>query len=49
MVGKVKTAVEDAWYENPNLTRDEAIEIVKQFKIENEINEIKRIMKAIIN
>jgi putative nucleotidyltransferase with HDIG domain len=48
IVGKAKKAVEDAWYENPDLTREDATKIVNQFKIENEINEIKRIMKSII-
>jgi len=49
LVGQVKKAVEDAWYENPELTRDDAMKIVDQFKIQNEINEIKRIMKSVIN
>lgn len=48
IVGQVKKAVEDAWYENPDLTREDAIKIVNQFKIQNEINEIKRLMKSII-
>lgn len=48
IVGQAKKAVEDAWYEDPNLTREKAIEIVNQFKVQDEINEIKRIMKAII-
>lgn len=49
LIGKVKKAIEDAWYENPNITKEDAIEIVNQFRVQNEINEIKRIMKSIIN
>lgn len=49
LVGKIMDAIQEAWYENPNLTREEAIEIVNKIKIENEVNEIKRIMKSIIN
>lgn len=48
MIGKILSAVEDAWYENPNITREQAIEIVNRMKVENNINEIKRIMKAVI-
>ena len=49
LVGKILSAIQDAWYENPNLTKEEAIEIVNKMKLEKEINEIKRIMKSIIN
>jgi putative nucleotidyltransferase with HDIG domain len=49
LVGQAKKAVEDAWYENPELSREDAEKIVNQFNIQKEINEIKRIMKAIIN
>jgi len=49
LVGKILDAIQEAWYENPNLTREEAIEIVNKIKLENEINEIKRIIKSIIN
>jgi hypothetical protein len=49
LVGKILDAVQEAWYENPNLTKEEAIEIVNKVKLENEINEIKRIIKSIIN
>lgn len=48
IVGQAKKAVEDAWYENPDLSREEAEKIVAQFKIQKEINEIKRIMKYVI-
>lgn len=49
LIGKVKKAIEDAWFENPQMTKDDAIAIVNQFRVQNEINEIKRIMKSIIN
>lgn len=49
LVGKIMDAVQEAWYENPDMTKEEAIEIVNKIKIENEVNEIKRIMKSIIN
>jgi poly(A) polymerase len=49
LVGQILDAIKEAWFENPNLTKDEAIEIVNKIKLENEINEIKRIMKSIIN
>jgi len=48
LIGKIKDAVQDAWYDNPNLTRDEAIEIVKKIGLENQITEIKRIMKSVL-
>lgn len=49
LIGKIKDAVLDAWYENPDLTRNDAIEIIKKIGTENQINEIKRIMKIISN
>lgn len=49
LVGEVKKAIEDAWYENPQMTREDAIEIVNQFRVQGDINEIKRIMKSVIN
>jgi hypothetical protein len=30
LVGKILSAVTDAWFENPNITREQAILIVKQ-------------------
>ena len=45
---EIMAAVQNAWYENPNLTRDEALEIVKRFKIKDDINEIKILMKKLI-
>jgi poly(A) polymerase len=47
LIGKILNAVKEAWFENPNITYDEAAEIVKNFQLNNQINEIKRIMKAI--
>jgi putative nucleotidyltransferase with HDIG domain len=49
LIGQVKKAVEDAWFENPQMTRDDAMKIIDQFRVQNEINEIKRIMKSVIN
>lgn len=43
---EIMNAVQDAWYENPDLTRDEAINIAKQIMLDKNINEIKRIMNA---
>lgn len=43
---EILDAVQDAWFENPDLTRDEAINIAKQIMLNKNINEIKRIMKA---
>ena len=47
-IGAAMAAVEDAYYENPNLTYDEAIEIAKRTQVDNQINEMKRIMKYLI-
>ena len=41
---KVFDAIQDAWYENPNITREEALQIADRIKMENNINEMKRIM-----
>jgi putative nucleotidyltransferase with HDIG domain len=46
---EILDAVQDAWYENPNMTRDDALEIVKSIKLKNNINEIKTLIKKIIN
>ena len=46
---EILDAVQDAWYENPNMTRDDALEIVKGIKLKNNINEIKTLIKKIIN
>ena len=37
----ILNAIEDAWFENPNITKDEAMAIVNQMKGKNDINEIK--------
>jgi poly(A) polymerase len=47
-IGVAMDAVTDAYYENPNLTYDEAIEIAKKTKMDSQINEMKRIMKYLI-
>jgi len=44
---EILSAVQDAWYDNPNITREEAMNIVQQFRVDKEINEMKRIMKVI--
>ncbi len=44
---EILDAVQDAWYENPNMTRDDALEIVKGIKLKNNINEIKLLMKKL--
>lgn len=44
---EILNAVQDAWYENPDLTKEDAIEIVNDFKVKNNINEIKLLMKKI--
>lgn len=31
MVGKILSAITDAWYENPNITKDQAIDIARKF------------------
>jgi len=48
-IGDILDLVQDAWDENPNITREDAINIVNQFKIDNNINEIKNIMKKLID
>lgn len=47
-VGKLLNAVQEAWYENPNLSREEAFEIVNKMRSELQINEIKILMKKIL-
>jgi putative nucleotidyltransferase with HDIG domain len=43
----ILSAVEDAWFENPDLTRDDAMKIVNQIREKENINEISRIIKRI--
>jgi hypothetical protein len=47
-IGVAMSAVEDSYYENPNLTYDEAIEIAKRTQVDSQLNEMRRIMKYII-
>lgn len=46
---EILDAVQDAWYENPNMTKEDALEIIKNIKVKNNINEIKSLIKKIIN
>lgn len=48
IIGKILDAITNAWYENPNITRDEALKIAKDIGIESEINEIKTLFKILI-
>lgn len=41
IIGQILNAVQEAWYENPNITKDEAMAIVNKFRVDNNINEIK--------
>ena len=40
-------AVQEEWYENPNITREEALEILKRVKLEYSINETREMMNKI--
>ena len=44
---EIFNAIQDAWYENPNITREDAMKIVETFRTQNQINEIKRIITTI--
>ena len=44
----ILNAVQDAWYENPNISKEDAISIVDRFKMDNNIQEMKRMMFKII-
>ena len=44
----ILNAVQDAWYENPNITREEALEIANRIRIQNNISEIKNLMGRVI-
>jgi putative nucleotidyltransferase with HDIG domain len=48
LVGEILGAVQDAWYENPNITRDESMEIAKRMLIQKNIHEIKSIMDKVL-
>lgn len=41
-------AVEDAWYENPDITKEEALEIIQTQRNQYKINEMKSIMKKLL-
>jgi putative nucleotidyltransferase with HDIG domain len=43
---QIMDAIQDAWFDDPDLTRETAINIAKQIMLDKNINEIKRIMKA---
>jgi putative nucleotidyltransferase with HDIG domain len=43
----ILNAVQEAWYENPNITREESIEIVNRFRTLSEIDEIKNLINLI--
>jgi putative nucleotidyltransferase with HDIG domain len=45
-IGILKDAVQEAWYENPNLTRDEALKIVIDLAAEMKLNEVKKLMAS---
>jgi len=47
-IGAALAAVEDVYYENPNLTYDEAIEIAKRTQVDSQLNEMRRILKYLI-
>ena len=40
LMREVLNAVEDAWFENPNITRDEALKIAETFKSKPQIEQI---------
>lgn len=44
---EILNAVQEAWYENPNLTREEAMQIVNTFKTNSQIEEIKNLIGKI--
>lgn len=41
---EILNAVQEAWYENPNLTKEEAMEIVNRYKTDTQISEIKKLI-----
>lgn len=48
-IGVALAAVEDAYYENPELSYDAAIEIAKKTKVDSQINEIRQMMNKLLN
>lgn len=47
MFKSILTAVEDAWFDNPNISRDEALEIVRGMVKESKLKEFKTILNKI--
>lgn len=48
LVGKILDAIKEEWFDNPNLTREEALKIAEKIKLENQINEMRLMMKKIL-
>ena len=48
MFKEILNAVQDAWYENPNITREEALDIANRIKLQSNISEIKNLMGKMI-
>lgn len=44
---EVLSAVEDAWFEDPNLTREQAMRIVNDMKSKNDLNEMRILIKKL--
>lgn len=44
----ILSAVQDAWYENPNITKQEALDIANKIRLQSNINEIKNLMHNIL-
>ena len=45
---EILNAVQEAWYENPNLSKEEAMNIVNAYQTNSQIQEIKKLMGKII-
>lgn len=45
---KLLDAVKEAWFENPDITKKQALQIVKDMRLQNTINEIKLMAKKIL-
>jgi putative nucleotidyltransferase with HDIG domain len=48
MIGKINDIIDDALLEKPDLTRDEALNLAKEFLLNQNINEIRILMKKLI-
>lgn len=44
---EILNAVQESWYENPNLTKEDAMEIVNRYKTDLQISEIKKLMSRL--